>query len=583
VARAQMSAKRAAVSAGGRASLTQGLTRRPCPRRARTCAKSTKDVESKAEDAEGEQESDLDLSGTAKRSRAAKAAKKDLSIQDVNPVALGQRSRQFFDTVWRGVNSIGGIARSSAPIDDDIESVIRGGAMCTFESPQAKYTTVLVVGITGRVGRILARKLLLRGYAVKALVRSKDEEVKASLPRAVQVVYGDVGEPADCKEALKGCNKVVYLAGARSTATSDLYRVEQQGVQNFTQALLDQKHASAETGASTLRTKRTLFRFKSEESLEEWACETSSTAPAGMVDNMSALGLAKDRVDLQRTECGKGAVFTSQLYARNMRAEMYTEMSEDVLEEIDQYDGFVLRICGDNKPYAVNLYCTAEEDGEEVERVYMARFNARGGFSTLRLPFSNFIARVPGDPPLDITQIHSISISYDSRRLPRSSESTVQSDDDSNKTRLEVRYVKLMPRGDEPDFLLVSCTGTRDSELSEADTEKLLMYKGRGESALRNSGLGYTIIRPGALKEEPGGQKALVFDQGGRITQGISCADVADVCLRGLHDTTARNKSFEVCYEYIPEEGSLYELIAHLPDKSNSYLTSAMAQLDANT
>jgi hypothetical protein len=39
---------------------------------------------------------------------------------------------------------------------------------------------------------------------------------------------------------------------------------------------------------------------------------------------------------LQRTECGKGAVFTSQLYARNMRAEMYTEMSEDVLEEIDQ-------------------------------------------------------------------------------------------------------------------------------------------------------------------------------------------------------------------------------------------------------
>lgn len=93
----------------------------------------------------------------------------------------------------------------------------------------------------------------------------------------------------------------------------------------------------------------------------------------------------------------------------------------------------------------------------------------------------------------------------------------------------------------------------------------------------------YTIIRPGALKEEPGGQKALVFDQGGRITQGISCADVADVCLRGLHDTTARNKSFEVCYEYIPEEGSLYELIAHLPDKSNSYLTSAMAQLDANT
>jgi hypothetical protein len=39
---------------------------------------------------------------------------------------------------------------------------------------------------------------------------------------------------------------------------------------------------------------------------------------------------------LQLTECGKGALFTSQLYSRNMRAEIYTEMSEDVLEEIDQ-------------------------------------------------------------------------------------------------------------------------------------------------------------------------------------------------------------------------------------------------------
>lgn len=63
--------------------------------------------------------------------------------------------------------------------------------------------------------------------------------------------------------------------------------------------LQDQNHAGAATGASTPRTKRTLFRFKSDESLEEWACETSSTAPAGMVDNMAALGLAKDRVDLE--------------------------------------------------------------------------------------------------------------------------------------------------------------------------------------------------------------------------------------------------------------------------------------------
>lgn len=74
-----------------------------------------------------------------------------------------------------------------------------------------------------------------------------------------------------------------------------------------------------------------------------------------------------------------------------------------------------------------------------------------------------------------------------------------------------------------------------------------MAYKRKGETALRNSGLGYTIVRPGPLVEEAGGYKALVFDQGNRISQGISCADVADVCLKALHNPEARNKTFEVC------------------------------------
>jgi nucleoside-diphosphate-sugar epimerase len=76
--------------------------------------------------------------------------------------------------------------------------------------------------------------------------------------------------------------------------------------------------------------------------------------------------------------------------------------------------------------------------------------------------------------------------------------------------------------------------------------ERLVAAKRRGEAALRNSGLGYTIVRPGPLVEEAGGYKALVFDQGNRITQGISCADVADVCLKALRNPEARNKTFEV-------------------------------------
>jgi hypothetical protein len=54
--------------------------------------------------------------------------------------------------------------------------------------------------------------------------------------------------------------------------------------------------------------------------------------------------------------------------------------------------------------------------------------------------------------------------------------------------------------------------------------------------------------------------------------------------LQALHDPQARNKTFEVCYEYTPEEGlEMYELVAHLPDKSNNYLSPALATLEKNT
>ncbi len=72
--------------------------------------------------------------------------------------------------------------------------------------------------------------------------------------------------------------------------------------------------------------------------------------------------------------------------------------------------------------------------------------------------------------------------------------------------------------------------------------------------------------------------------QGNRITEGISCADVADVCLKALHDPAAHNKTFEVCYEYTPQAGlDMYELVAHLPDKSNNYLGPALQTLQKNT
>jgi len=98
-----------------------------------------------------------------------------LSLDDVNPVGLGRRSRQIFDDVWRKFSGLGQISRTIRT--DDVEAldallVREGGPMCEFAIPGAQNTTVLVVGATSRIGRIVVRKLMLRGYSVKVLLYS---------------------------------------------------------------------------------------------------------------------------------------------------------------------------------------------------------------------------------------------------------------------------------------------------------------------------------------------------------------------------------------------------------------------------
>ena len=114
-----------------------------------------------------------------------------------------------------------------------------------FESPDAADTTVLVTGATGRVGRVLVRKLLLRGYKVRALVRQREAGGDASsgggssekevgggitgssssssadteaIPQSAELVFGDIGDYKACRRAVEGVDKVGG-AGAECCAT----------------------------------------------------------------------------------------------------------------------------------------------------------------------------------------------------------------------------------------------------------------------------------------------------------------------------------------------------------------------------
>ncbi len=61
--------------------------------------------------------------------------------------------------------------------------------------------TVLVAGASGYVGRRLVPALVAAGRPVRALVRSPD---RATFPASVELVRGDVTEPASLSAACEG-------------------------------------------------------------------------------------------------------------------------------------------------------------------------------------------------------------------------------------------------------------------------------------------------------------------------------------------------------------------------------------------
>ncbi|XP_037464476.1 protein HIGH CHLOROPHYLL FLUORESCENCE PHENOTYPE 173, chloroplastic-like [Triticum dicoccoides] len=519
----------------------------------------------------------------AKKKKAeeeSRAASLDLDeVMAVSPVGLGRRSRQLFDEVWRKFSRLGQMSSASATeaLAEAEQAVLsRGGPMCEFTVPGAQDTTVLVVGATSRIGRIVVRKLMLRGYNVKALVRRDDADVIDMLPRSVDIAVGDVGDPLAVQSAVSGCSKIIYCATARSTITGDLNRVDNQGVRNVSKAFQDYYNEMAQLRAGkSSKSKLLIAKFKSAKSLKGWEVNQGSYFP-----NAYASGSMFDEgidASFDFSEGGQ-AVFAGFVFTRGGYVEISKRLSLPLGSTLDRYDGLLLSVGGNGRSYVVILETGPLADTSQSKK-YFARMTTKVGFCRVRVPFSAFRPVKPEDPPLDPFLVHTFTIRFEPKRQ-RPGDGTQGATDPRN-FELILEYIKALPTGQETDFILVSCTG---SGIEPNRREQVLKAKKAGEDALRRSGLGYTIVRPGPLQEEPGGQRALIFDQGNRISQAISCADVADICVKALHDSTARNKSFDVCYEYVSEQGNeLYELVAHLPDKANNYLTPALSVLEKNT
>ena len=70
--------------------------------------------------------------------------------------------------------------------------------------------------------------------------------------------------------------------------------------------------------------------------------------------------------------------------------------------------------------------------------------------------------------------------------------------------------------------------------------------KADAETALRRSGLDYTIVRPGTLTDDPPSTELLVGEGGDSVAGSIPRADVARVMAAAPLTPAARNRTFEV-------------------------------------
>ncbi len=98
-------------------------------------------------------------------------------------------------------------------------------------------------------------------------------------------------------------------------------------------------------------------------------------------------------------------------------------------------------------------------------------------------------------------------------------------------------------------YVLVSSRGvTDDDHYLNRMFNNVLKWKLKGEEAVADSGIDYTIVRPGGLGDGEGGGQTIVFEQGDARSEGIfiNRADVARVCVAALRHDAARNKVFEI-------------------------------------
>jgi len=129
---------------------------------------------------------------------------------------------------------------------------------------------VLVTGGAGFIGSHFVRRLLAAGEEVVVLDKLTYSGNRANVPDAVELVHGDIAEPADVERAAKGCEAIVNFAAETHVDRSilsaeDFGRTEFRGTQvllehvretrqRLVQVSTDEVYGDLEAGGSSKET-----------------------------------------------------------------------------------------------------------------------------------------------------------------------------------------------------------------------------------------------------------------------------------------------------------------------------------------
>ncbi|MEU5655112.1 SDR family oxidoreductase [Streptomyces sp. NPDC047737] len=95
--------------------------------------------------------------------------------------------------------------------------------------------TVLVVGATGSIGRLVVAEAIAQGHTTRALVRNPSRA--RQLPPEAHIVVGDVTDPETLPPAVAGVDAIVLTLGSDGSGHSSPESVDYGGVRNILNAL----------------------------------------------------------------------------------------------------------------------------------------------------------------------------------------------------------------------------------------------------------------------------------------------------------------------------------------------------------